>query len=219
MDFSESNPQHQILTIHRIIGVCAKNLEAILLFIDFSKAFDSIHRGKIEQIFLVYSLPKETVTAIVILYTNRKVKVRSLEGDTNIFDIVARGRHKHLWYCRKRKTQTSFDIVARGRHKHLWYCRKRKTQTSFDIVARGRHKHLWYCRKRKTQTSSDIVARGSITLIYFHNLPSLRTLYVERSNKKDKKQTIPCRNYYRRRLHRWRSASCKYIYPSRIHST
>ena len=34
----------QILTIHWIIeGVCAKNLEAALLFVDFSKVFDSIH--------------------------------------------------------------------------------------------------------------------------------------------------------------------------------
>ena len=35
-------------------------LEAILLFVDFSKAFDSIHRGKMNQIFLAYGLPKET---------------------------------------------------------------------------------------------------------------------------------------------------------------
>ena len=41
----------QILTIHRILeGVQAKNLQASLLFVDFTKAFDSIHRGKIEQI-------------------------------------------------------------------------------------------------------------------------------------------------------------------------
>ena len=58
----------EILTIHQIIeGVCAKNLEATLLFVDFSKAFDSIKRGKMEQILLAYGLPKETVTAIMIL--------------------------------------------------------------------------------------------------------------------------------------------------------
>ena len=39
----------QILTIRRIFeGVRTKNLEAIILFIDFTKALDSIHRGKIE---------------------------------------------------------------------------------------------------------------------------------------------------------------------------
>ena len=35
--------------------------KATLLLVDFSKAFDSIHRGKIEQILLAYGLPKETV--------------------------------------------------------------------------------------------------------------------------------------------------------------
>ena len=59
-----------------------------LLFVDFTKAFDSIHR-EMEQILLAYGLPKETVAAITILYRNTKVKVRSPDGDTEYFDIVA----------------------------------------------------------------------------------------------------------------------------------
>ena len=59
----------QILTIRLTLeGVLAKNLEATLLYVDFSKAFDSIHREKMEQILLVYDLPKETVAAIMMLY-------------------------------------------------------------------------------------------------------------------------------------------------------
>ena len=42
-----------------------------------------------EQILLAYSLPKETVAAIMMLYRNTKVKVRSPVGDTDYFDIVA----------------------------------------------------------------------------------------------------------------------------------
>ena len=42
-----------------------------------------------EQILLAYSIPKETVAAITILYRNTKVKVRSPDGDTEYFDIVA----------------------------------------------------------------------------------------------------------------------------------
>ena len=73
----------QILTIHRILeGVRAKNIQATLLFVDFTKAFDSIHRGKMEQILLAYGLPRETVAAITILYRNTKVKVRSPDEDT-----------------------------------------------------------------------------------------------------------------------------------------
>ena len=80
----------QILTICRILeGVRAKNLQATLLYVDFTKAFDSIHRGKMEQILLAYGLPEETVAAIMILYRNTKVKVRSPDGDTDYFDIVA----------------------------------------------------------------------------------------------------------------------------------
>ena len=80
----------QILTIRRILeGVRAKNLQAALIFVDFTKAFDSIHRGKMEQILLAYGIPKETVAAITILYRNTKVKVRSPDGDTEYFDIVA----------------------------------------------------------------------------------------------------------------------------------
>ena len=68
-----------------------ENLEATILFVDFAKVSDSIHRGKIEQILLAYGLPKETVAAIMILYRNMKVKVRSPDGDTDYLDIVAGG--------------------------------------------------------------------------------------------------------------------------------
>ena len=77
----------QILTI--LEGVRAKNLPATILFVDFTKIFDSIHRGKMEQIQLAYGLPKETVAAITILCRNTKVKVRSPDGNTEYFDIVA----------------------------------------------------------------------------------------------------------------------------------
>ena len=79
----------QILTICRIHeGVRERNREATILFVDFAKAFDSIHRGKMKQIQLAYCLPKETVAAIMMLYRNTKVKVRSPDGDTDYFDIV-----------------------------------------------------------------------------------------------------------------------------------
>ena len=79
----------QILTIRRILeGVQAKNLEATLLFVDFSKAFDSIHSGKMEQILLPYSLPKKTLADTMMLYKNMKVKVSLSDVDTDYVDIV-----------------------------------------------------------------------------------------------------------------------------------
>ena len=75
----------QILTICRILeGVRAKNLEATILFVNFTKAFDYIHNGANSS-----RLPKETVAAIMMLYRSTKVKVRSPDGDTDYFDIVA----------------------------------------------------------------------------------------------------------------------------------
>ena len=68
----------QILTIRRILeGVWAKNVQATLIFVNFTNAFNSIHRGNMEQILLAYGLPKETVAAITILYRKTKVKIRS----------------------------------------------------------------------------------------------------------------------------------------------
>ena len=79
----------QILTIRRILeSVRAKNIQATG-FVDFTKAFDSIHRGKMKQILLAYGIPKETVATITMFYRNTKVKIRSPDGDTDYFNIVA----------------------------------------------------------------------------------------------------------------------------------
>ena len=80
----------QILTIRQILkNIRAKKIETTLLFVDFSKAFDSIHRGKMEKILLTYGLSKETIAAIMMIHKNVKVKVHSPDGDTDFFDIVA----------------------------------------------------------------------------------------------------------------------------------
>ena len=108
----------QIFIIRRILeGVRAKILEATILFVDFTKAFDSIHSGKMEQILLAYGLPKETVAAIMTLYRNTKVKVRSPDGDTDYFDIVAGALQgdtlaPYLFIiCLDNMLRTSFDEI------------------------------------------------------------------------------------------------------------
>ena len=79
-----------MFTIHWILeGIRAKNLQATILFVDFAKTFDYIHGGKMEQILLANSLPKETVAAIMMLYRNMKLKVHSPDGGTDYFDNVA----------------------------------------------------------------------------------------------------------------------------------
>ena len=84
----------QILTIRRILeSVRAKNIQATLLFVDFTKAFDSIHRGKMEQILLAYGQPKETAAAITILYRNQSIST------------ITRWRHRILRHCSKSTTR------------------------------------------------------------------------------------------------------------------
>ena len=87
---SESTTTSQILTIPRIIeGVSAKNLEITQLLVDFFKGFDSMHSGKIVQMLVVYGLPEETVTSIMIFYKETKAVVRLSDGGTDFFDIIA----------------------------------------------------------------------------------------------------------------------------------
>ena len=74
----------QILTIRRIFKrVRTKNLEVTLVLVDFCKAFDSIHRGKMEEIQLAYNLFKE----IDFLQKHRS------NG------LLTWWRHRLLWHC------------------------------------------------------------------------------------------------------------------------
>ena len=80
----------QILTLRRIIeGFKAKNLTAVMIFIDFKKAFDSIHRGKMMEILAAYGLPSKIVDAIAIMYDSTTARVVSPDGNTDYFKILA----------------------------------------------------------------------------------------------------------------------------------
>ena len=67
----------------------AKNLPAIITFIDFRKAFDTIHRGKMLQILKAYGIPNQLVEGIARMYEDTKAKVVSPDGETELFDILA----------------------------------------------------------------------------------------------------------------------------------
>ena len=79
-----------VLALRRLIeGVKERNLKAILVFIDFKKAFDSIHGGKILKILRAYGLPEQLVSAIGILCKGTKAKVLSPDGETELFETLA----------------------------------------------------------------------------------------------------------------------------------
>ena len=66
-----------------------KLLLAVIIFIDFKKAFDSVHRGTLMKILLAYGIPKAIVDIIGLLYTNMKAQVITPNGMTSYFYIQA----------------------------------------------------------------------------------------------------------------------------------
>ena len=79
-----------ILTLRRILeGARAKNLSAVMVFIDFRKAFDSVDRDTLKKILLAYGIPKKIVDLIFLLYTNTTAQVITPDGKTEFFEIQA----------------------------------------------------------------------------------------------------------------------------------
>ena len=79
-----------ILALRRLLeGVKEKNLKATLIFINFRKAFDSIHKGKMLKILRAYGVLEQLVSATGLLYTGTKAKVLSPDGETESFEILA----------------------------------------------------------------------------------------------------------------------------------
>ena len=76
----------QILTLRRLIeSIKEKKLPAVLTFVDFRKAFDSIHREKMLQILLAYGIPLLIVNAIGVMYKNTTTRVKCPEVDPDFF--------------------------------------------------------------------------------------------------------------------------------------
>ena len=57
-------------------------------FIDFSKAFDSIHRPSLWGILLSYGIPERIVKAIGNIYDNSRCRVRTEDGLSDWFQVL-----------------------------------------------------------------------------------------------------------------------------------
>ena len=80
----------QVLALRRIIeGVKRKNLPAVMVFVDFCKAFDSISHKCMFAILKAYGIPDLLVSAIRATYEKLKAKVTSPDGETDYFKIYA----------------------------------------------------------------------------------------------------------------------------------
>ena len=65
------------------------NLPAVLTFIDFKKAFDSIHRVKMAKVLRSYGILDKLFNAINRSYANTRAKVYSPDIVSEEFDIVS----------------------------------------------------------------------------------------------------------------------------------
>ena len=153
----EIDPQHHKfwLSVEYWKVFVQKTIEVTLPFVDFSKAFDSIHRVKMEQILLADSLPKETVAAMMMLYKNRKIKVRSPDEDTSFFDIVVGALQEdtlapyQFIICLDYLLRTSIEWLYLGK------CKKQKIPSSNDY---GRGLRWWHSASDKYPRPSRIPA-------------------------------------------------------------
>ena len=64
-----------------------RNLPLAAVFIDFSKAFDSVHRDRMFDILSAYGIPGTIVKAIKLMYDNSSAIVTSPDGETEPFKI------------------------------------------------------------------------------------------------------------------------------------
>ena len=77
-----------MLALRRLIeGVKQKNLTAVITFVEFKKAFDLIHRGKLMKILWAYEIPDKIVQSISDMYSNTSAKLISPDGETDMFNI------------------------------------------------------------------------------------------------------------------------------------
>ena len=68
----------QILVLRRLIeGVKSRKLPAVLTFIDFKKAFDNVHSGKMLKILEAYGIQVKIVELIRLMYEKTMARLQS----------------------------------------------------------------------------------------------------------------------------------------------
>ena len=85
-----STIQH-ILALRRIIEECTvrQECQCVATFVDFSKAFDSISRTRMEEVLYNYGLSTKIVTAVMSMYSGTAARVVTADGCSADFDVEA----------------------------------------------------------------------------------------------------------------------------------
>ena len=77
-----------ILELRMLIeGIKSHDLNAVIIFVDFKKAFDSIDRGKMLEMLAAYSIPSIITNTIALFYENTEARIITPDGETEFFKI------------------------------------------------------------------------------------------------------------------------------------
>ena len=79
-----------ILALRRLLeGVRAKSHPAVIIFVDFRKAFDSVDRTNMFTILKAYGIPDKILQLIKSVYDQTTARVISPDGITELFRVLA----------------------------------------------------------------------------------------------------------------------------------
>ena len=82
----------QIFTLRNIIEQCTEwQRELYINFVDFEKAFDSIHRNSLWKILRYYGIPLEIVSIIQCFYNNFTCRVGNSQNNFQVLSGVRQG--------------------------------------------------------------------------------------------------------------------------------
>ena len=78
----------QILCLRRIIEESKlSNRDLALVYVDFSKAFDSVDRNILFDILKLYGMPDKIISAIKVLYTDTSSTILTSDGEIPAFSF------------------------------------------------------------------------------------------------------------------------------------
>lgn len=77
----------QITALRLLIDRCkVRKKDVVVVFVDFSKAFDSVDRAALHQIIQLYGVPDRMAATIMSLYSGTNAFVRTPDGPTDSFN-------------------------------------------------------------------------------------------------------------------------------------
>jgi len=89
----------QIFTLRNILEQSKEFQKALAFnFIDFKKAFDSIHRESISKILRLYGIPHKIINIFISMYISSRCCVRTKDGYSDMFDIITGIRQGCILY-------------------------------------------------------------------------------------------------------------------------